>query len=70
MNKQKYHIETMTTGFAILDLDDRSLFAEMIPSKDLSSLKLVYDVDAPTSNNGLIEVVPSEILLNPKAQAA
>ena len=70
MNKQKYHIETLTTGFAILDLDDRSLFAEMIPSRDLSSLKLVYDVDAPTSNNGLIEVVPSEILLNPKAQAA
>jgi hypothetical protein len=69
INKQKYQMETMTTGFAILDFDDRNLFAELIPSRNLSSLKLVYDVDAPTSNVGLIEVVPSELLLNPANQA-
>jgi hypothetical protein len=68
LNKQEYHIETMTTGFAILDLDDRKLFAEMVPSQNLSSLKLVYDVDAPTSSTGLIEVVPSEVVLNPASQ--
>jgi hypothetical protein len=70
INKQAYQQESMTTGFAILNLDDRHLFAEMIPSKNLSSLKLVYNVDAPSSNNGLIEVVPCEILLNPKNQPA
>jgi hypothetical protein len=70
INKEDYHIETMTTGFAILDLDDRKLFAEMVPSQNLSSLKLVYDVDAPASNNGLIEVVPSEIILNEAELAA
>jgi hypothetical protein len=68
INKTAYEQETMTTGFAILNLDDRNLFAEMIPSRNLSSLKLVYDVDAPTSSTGLIEVIPSEIILNPAGQ--
>lgn len=66
INKQSYQLESLTTGFAILNLDDRSLFAEMIPSRNLSSLKLVYNVDAPSSSTGRIEVVPCEILLNPK----
>lgn len=66
LNKQQYETETMTTGFAILDLDERKLFAEMLPSRNLSSLKLVYNVDAPASSTGLIEVVPSEVILNPK----
>lgn len=67
MNKERFQQETMTTGFAILDLDIRTLGAEMLQSKNLSSLKLVYDVDV--SADGLIEVLPSELILNPKSQA-
>jgi hypothetical protein len=70
INKQEYHVESMETGFAILNLDVRRLFAEMVPSKNASSLKLIYNVDAPTSSTGVIEVLPSEIILNPKNVAS
>lgn len=67
ITKQNYHVETMEAGFAILDLDDRKLFADMLDTRQgtgISSLKLVYNVDAPTTS-GVIEVLPSEIILNP-----
>jgi hypothetical protein len=69
INKQDYHIETMETGFAILNLDSRRLFAELEETKHVSTFKLVYDVDAPTTS-GVIEVLPSEIILNPKNAVA
>jgi len=59
----------METGFAILNLDSRRLFAELEETKHVSTFKLVYDVDAPTTS-GVIEVLPSEIILNPKNAVA
>lgn len=65
INKEQYHIETLTNGFAIIDLDERKLFAEMLDTRGISSLKIEYGVNAPAGANGRIEVVPSEILINP-----
>ena len=63
INKRVYRQESLSTGYAILNLDERFLGAEMINTKKLSSLTLVYDVDASTA--GIIEVVPSTLVMHP-----
>jgi hypothetical protein len=63
-NKEDYHLEALTTGFAILDLDTRHQFADMVRMQGRSNLKFVFDVNAPTSSTGLIEILPSTLILN------
>lgn len=62
-NKEQYHLEAVNVGFAILDLDPRHNFAELIPMINKSNFKLVYNVNAPAAATGLIEVLPSVIVL-------
>ncbi len=67
-NQSYYHIAPQT-GIAILEVDERGAFEELIPSANLSTIKLVFDVDAPTASIGLIETLPLEIILNVLAAA-
>ena len=66
-NKEQYHLETIATGFGIIDLDPRHNFAELIPMINKSNFKLIYNVNAPGGANGLIQVLPSIIVINQAA---
>lgn len=61
-NQNYYHI-TPATGIAILEFDERGGFSEVIPSGNLSTFKLEFEVIAATA--GKINILPMELVINP-----
>lgn len=62
MNQLDYGIAP-TVGYALLDFDERGAGEELIPSQNLSTFKIEFDVDATTA--GKIEMLPTIIYPNP-----